>query len=296
MPKKEEITKKILNSPALEDMESLSIIAAFEELLRVLAKFDFTDSEMFYVIDRKKGILKYSYLGIEKNLTDMIEFGYDNSAIRRMVKDKPEVLSFPIEKIYASAGVFGLCGFSKTEFLTISKRNSDVFEWTLDDLHDWKIDFEGLGFTEEDFKTTILNDSKTLTVTIGRIIECMDIFREFDYSEQEIRHIIVTFPSVISRSLEQTREKLRVVSLLGIKDAYTESPERLRQSAHLTSAKAAYLIEHDEFLKTTRGKNLLFASSGRLKRFFGIDNKGIEALYNLRLDLNEKRKGLETHQ
>lgn len=289
MAKKDDIIQRILGSPALKDMDPLEILAAFEKLIKVLRTIDATDQEMFYIIDKKKSILKWSIDEIQKNIGDMIRFGYPKIAIRRMLKDAPDVASFPIKKFEDSLIVFSAFGLTKEEFLRVTKDNTKLLDYTLDDLLDKRRDIMSLGFSEDDFKTMLINDSRFLKVTIPTIVAHMDNFRSFDYTEEEIRKIMTTVPGITSRSVDTIHERVEVIQSLGIRHVYVDTPNRLRQSAHLTRAKAAYLINNDVFPKSPTGINYLFASSKDFKAIFGVDHKGVEALYDLQKELREKR-------
>lgn len=293
MRKKEDIIARILKCPSLKHMDEEDILKNFEGLIELLIKIDAKGDEIFYIICGWMEILTYPTEVLKKNIDDLIKFGFDKAAIKRMAKDDSHSLVAGIETFETALNNFRALGVTKEEFLKMAKNTFDITKYTFQELIDKRADFMSLNFTEKDFKTMVTLDASILTVRMSTVEAHMKNLGEYDYSEEEIRTIIVGFPNTVLRDIDTIREKLDAVSEIGIKHAYVASPNRLRQSAHLTRAKAQYLTNHYISLTSQTGINYIFSCSEKFKRAFGVDNRGVEALYDLELELKEKRLRLE---
>lgn len=289
MAKKEELIVRILKSPTLKHMDEEGLLHNFEGVISALTKLDCTTNEIFYIVSSWLGIVEYKEETLKENIRDLLLFGFDKIAVKRMAKDNSHVLTDGIEVFKTALNNFGFLGVNKPEFLKMAKDDCSIVKFTLETLLDKRLDIMSLGFSSEEFLTMIKIDSSTLVVSLPTIEAHMDNLRGFDYKEEEIRHIIIYSSGILTRSLDTIHDKLTALGEIGLLRLIAENPMRLRQSANLTRAKAYYLTSHDIPPSSPSGINYLFASSEQFRRLFGVTNQGVEALYALERELQEKR-------
>lgn len=292
-PNKEEVLARVLKSNSLYGIPKEQIIQNFESMCTLLARIDCSVSEKHAIICNRMNILSHDPKELNRNLDDMFAFGYEKPEIKTMLKKNVKALTRTKEEFENSQKIFESIGVTKEEFKRIPMYNLKALDFTLEMLNERVKEMASIGFNESEFKDALVRESLILTIPIQSINDHIDALVSPDFTREDIKHMIILSPILLKREVYKVREILNTASLLGIKDEYVKNPNRIRVSVKLLKARAHYISGRGISPRSRLGIHYLFSTSTKFKNVFGVDNKDVENIYDLAIELASKRKKLE---